>query len=148
MTPQQDETVVDSKSSLLTSSQTSSPSQRHIALNDISLLKSSLATRSPKEDDIISLPETSISGYEDAETYSPMSRSPRMSPPRIHTTLSPFSDSVQSPTETRDNLVSDIGMTFVLPVAPFATQHGPMSVVSMGESEGDDWRSESDWEAV
>ncbi|ORX38873.1 hypothetical protein BD324DRAFT_617647 [Kockovaella imperatae] len=89
----------------------------------------------PLDEDVISLPETSTSGYEDAETYSPLSGSPR--PARLR--LSTISD---EPTPQQQMPIPfDVGLVSV------STEHrrGPMSVVSLSESEG--WGGESDWAA-
>lgn len=91
-----------------------------------------------REDDMISLPDTSTDGYEDAETYSPFSG---MSPARVHATLSPNS--------AGGGLVNELGLSCAIP--PATLRRGPLSVVSMSESEGegeelgDGWRSESEW---
>ena len=105
-----------------------------------------------REDDVISVSETNtsgrvsdISGYEDAETYSPRSRA--VDPISIHS-LRPSLHQ-----EDQGGLVEDFGMIYAVPKP--AARRGPLSVVSMSESEGEDlgegWRSEgeeNEWEGL
>lgn len=110
----------------------------------------SMSSSRREEDDLISLPETSTSGYEDAETYSPVSRA--LSPVRIHSAFSPPHNPVLPShiASEGDGLVDELGLSYAIPLS--GVQRGPMSVVSLSESEGeeigDGWRSESEGEGV
>ena len=81
------------------------------------------------EDDVLSLADTNTSGYEDAETYSPVSGA--RTPARLHLSATGSEMPVLSPP------FIGLGLENV------ETRRGPLSVVSLSESEG--WAADSDW---
>ena len=116
-------------------------------------------TRDTRDEDVLSLAETSTSGYIDAESYTPG----MLSPMRIHTAWSsPAGLPVSNDLLTERNLraVDNIPPVSLGPIArarPGKGQierreptnevkkpRGTMSVVSLSESEG--WGGDSDWE--
>ncbi|KGB75217.1 hypothetical protein CNBG_1055 [Cryptococcus deuterogattii R265] len=114
-----------------------------------------------REDDVISLAETSTTGFEDAEAYSPMP---------LSRTLSGSSGSLGSQAGNPFNMpsiaagddafIDTLGLTYVMPPLsshvhankpsshPYPQRRGPMSVVSVSGSEADEGRTDSEWEAV
>lgn len=114
-----------------------------------------------REDDVISLAETSTTGFEDAEAYSPMP---------LSRTLSGSSGSLGSQAGNPfnrpniaagdDAFIDTLGLTYVMPPLsshvhankpsshPYPQRRGPMSVVSVSGSEADEGRTDSEWEAV
>lgn len=113
-----------------------------------------------REDDVISLAETSTTGFEDAEAYSPTP---------LSRTLSGSSGSPRSQAGNLFNMsnnaggdafIDTLGLTYVMPPPPshahasglssypHPQRRGPMSVVSISESEADEGRTDSEWEAV
>ncbi|KAK8847339.1 hypothetical protein IAR55_005196 [Kwoniella newhampshirensis] len=158
--------------SFLSLSQQSSPESMNVHLESLSfgtaaeLVNSTDTGRERRvdlEDDVISLPETSISGYEDAESYSPISRGLSPAPPTRSTSptstptahsrsqadcITPRGASVARMQSSPDP-IGELGMSYVIPPSSVFGRRGPMSVVSMTESDVEDgWRSESEWEAV
>jgi len=108
------------------------------------------ARESPRDEDAMSLPETSTSGYIDAESYTPG----MLSPLRVHTAFSspraglPVSSDLL--TERNLRAVEAIPAVSIGPIVLGAEGvvprgRGQMSVVSLSESEG--WGGESDWDA-
>jgi hypothetical protein len=116
--------------------------------------------RSSAEDEVISLPETSTSGYEDAEYYSPETRSRAGSPARSPTRVVPafprewpvFNTERYSHAESHGG-AGELGMVWAdtrrgngsgigneSGSGGAALRRGPLSVVSLSESEG--WRSD------
>jgi hypothetical protein len=94
--------------------------------------------RAAREEDVMSLPETSTSGYEDAESYSP---GVERSPVRIHTALLHA-----SPPSHVGGLGLDSGHAVEERGALRRPQlpRAPDSVISLSESEG--WTGMSDFE--
>jgi len=131
--------------SFLSLSQASSPTP-HAVLGGMSSDRWAGFDRGSSEDDVVSLPDTITGGYEDAETYSPASRA--MSPARVHSPLpSTRSPGLLAQDENAAAVVEEIVMSIVphLVLRP----RGPMSVVSLSESEGEEvgegWGSEGEW---
>ena len=102
-----------------------------------------------QEEDVVSLPETSTSGYIDAESYTPG----MLSPIRVHTAFS----SPRAGIPVSNDLLTERNLHAVqaIPAVSLDSQgvvvgksarrgRGQMSVVSLSESEG--WGGESDWE--
>jgi hypothetical protein len=134
--------------SFLSLSQASSPELNHVELERLSFSGMSTppvvtsdqwaevhrrypSERRSLEEDVVSLPETSTSGYEDAESCSPVNGA--QSPVTIHGQLDRALGSPDALTER---------------VAGQSTRiRGPMSVVSVSESEGWD-DGDSDWEGM
>lgn len=133
--------------SFLSLSQASSPELNHVELERLSFSGMSShpvdtsdqwaevqrphpSERHTLEEDVVSLPETSTSGYEDAESYSPVNGT--QSPVTIHSQLN---RALGSPDALTERVVGQ------------RTRRGPMSVVSVSESEGWD-DGDSDWEGM
>lgn len=134
--------------SFLSLSQASSPELNHVELERLSFSGMSTppvvtsdqwaevhrpypSERRSLEEDVVSLPETSTSGYEDAESCSPV-------------------NGAQSPVTIYGQLDRALGSPDALTerVAGQSTRiRGPMSVVSVSESEGWD-DGDSDWEGM
>ncbi|WWD21429.1 hypothetical protein CI109_105914 [Kwoniella shandongensis] len=138
--------------SFLSLSQQSSPEPVNDSLQSLSVSFGTAAelvehpSTGTREDDVISLPETTTSGYEDAESYSPISRALSPLPPTRTASPTPVPMLAQQGGSLDSATVGDLGMSYVMPTSG---RRGPMSVVSMTESDVEDgWRSESEWEAV
>ncbi|OWZ40546.1 hypothetical protein C343_05773 [Cryptococcus neoformans C23] len=113
-----------------------------------------------REDDVISLAETSTTGFEDAEAYSPTPLSRTLS----GSSASPRSQAgnlFHMPNNAGgDAFIDTLGLTYVMPTLsshahasgpssyPYPQKRGPMSVVSVSGSEADEGRTDSEWEAV
>ncbi|RSH92092.1 hypothetical protein EHS25_008504 [Saitozyma podzolica] len=122
--------------------------------------------RSSAEDEVVSLPETSTSGYEDAEYYSPETRSRAGSPARSPTRVVPAFprewpsfNNKRYPNAEYEGGAGELGMVWADTRRGNGTgignaigndsgnggggaalRRGPLSVVSLSESEG--WRSD------
>ncbi|WVQ97978.1 hypothetical protein IAU59_005098 [Kwoniella sp. CBS 9459] len=157
--------------SFLSLSQQSSPEQIHPHLDSLSF-SSAFAVSSPSDQggarqveyegsptipddnqyendnhddaDIISLPETSTTSYEDAESYTPISRA--LSPEPSATAAS-WTDPVHNrlPPSGDYSTLSELGLNYI-PLVTIGSR-GPMSVISVSgsEAEGD---VEGEWDIV
>ena len=140
--------IPDSTSfSILSLSQRSSPEMPPAMLGSFTLSEAdqwATVSQSPhhhrgREEDVLSLPETSTSGYEDAESYSPVVGA--SSPVEVHT-ASPGALGLGGVREA--SAAGGHRETPTVRGAPHA--RGPTSVVSLSESEG--WGGESDWDGL
>lgn len=141
--------------SFLSLSQASSPEAPHAMLASMTfsdaadqwadVRRESSADRAGREGrgeeyDVMSLPETTMSGmsgYEDAEVYSPGSvRSPISIHTQLETSMLGQREEVPGGMRNLSGLQDGAGLGGI--------RRGPMSVVSLSESEG--WGGESDWE--
>ncbi|WVQ83384.1 hypothetical protein IAT38_005525 [Cryptococcus sp. DSM 104549] len=122
------------------------------------------------DDDIVSLPDTTLSGsgYEDAESYSPPPLFRALTPTAAAQTasgaLSPSGSGSGAGARTGllglarassddETAAGELGMSYVFPtpLAAIGISRGPQSVISISESEAeaeDGWRTDSEWEAV
>ena len=143
ITPTGSPVMDNSVFSLISSSPAASPSISQRILSDDAADQWANVPRLEAQslEDVLSLPDTTTtSGYEDAEAYSPMSGS---GPQRIHI-VSPG-----SPPRTEDSslprLSASIAFSEISAPREVAHTRGPMSVVSLSESESEGWTADSDW---
>lgn len=118
-----------------------------------------VSLRSPFEDDVMSISSSGMSGYEDAETYSPgasrvMGQSAIPAFPASETVPSGASQSENGSRNDNEgrgdalglsNPVDSLGMAWVEARSSLSGMRSPMSVLSLTESEG--WRSD-EWEVT